>query len=122
MHLSGYALLRIFQKAENKFEFLMSIYHAVTDGWGNLKFLNELYEIYSALKKGEEITVVSAANVYKEFVVLEKEIIGSLDASSFWQLASPETHFPHPPLSQSVFAEFCEPKWSLFIHTSGKLD
>lgn len=32
------------------------------------------------------------------------------------------THFPHPPLSQSVFAEFCEPKWSFFIHTSGKLD
>jgi hypothetical protein len=31
-------------------------------------------------------------------------------------------HFPHPPLSQSVFAEFCEPKWSFFIHKSGKLD
>jgi ABC-type multidrug transport system permease subunit len=31
------------------------------------------------------------------------------------------THFPHPPLSQSVFAEFCEPKWSLFIpHSAGR--
>jgi len=32
------------------------------------------------------------------------------------------SHFPHPPLSQSVFAEFCEPKWSVFIHKSGEWD
>jgi aryl carrier-like protein len=76
---------RIFQKAENKFEFLMSIHHAIVDGWGNVEFLNELYEIYSALKKGEEITVVPALHVYKEFVALEKEIIGSKEAASFWR-------------------------------------
>ena len=39
---------RIFQKAENRLEFLMSIHHAINDGWGNIEFLNELYEIYSA--------------------------------------------------------------------------
>ncbi|MEG4395135.1 amino acid adenylation domain-containing protein [Microcoleus sp. BROC3] len=94
---------RIFQKAENKFEFLMSIHHAITDGWGNLKFLNELYEIYSTLKKGEEITVVPAANVYKEFVALEKEILSSQDAADFWKLhLKDHTYKPLKPLTTSV--------------------
>jgi non-ribosomal peptide synthase protein (TIGR01720 family) len=94
---------KIFQKAENKFEFLMSIHHAITDGWGNVEFHNELYEIYSALKKGEGITVVPAANVYKEFVALEKEIIGSQSASSFWKLHLKDyTYKPLKPLTTSV--------------------
>jgi len=62
---------RIFQKAENRFEFLMSIHHAITGGWINIEFLNELYKIYSVLKKKEEITVVPTANVYKEFVAVQ---------------------------------------------------
>jgi len=94
---------RIFQKAENKFEFLMSIHHAITDGWGNVEFLNELYEIYSALKKGEEIIVVPTANVYKEFVALEKEILGSPDASSFWKLhLKDHTYKPLKPSTTSI--------------------
>jgi hypothetical protein len=31
------------------------------------------------------------------------------------------THFPHPPLSQSVFTGFGKLHWSLLIHTSQKL-
>lgn len=93
----------IFQKAENKFEFLMSIHHAITDGWSSIEFLNQLYELYLALKKAEEIKVVPAANVYKEFVALEKEIIGSLDASNFWKLhLKDHTYKPLKPLTTSV--------------------
>jgi amino acid adenylation domain-containing protein/non-ribosomal peptide synthase protein (TIGR01720 family) len=93
----------IFQKAENKFEFLMSTLHAITDGWSVIEFFNQLYELYLALKKGEEITVVPAANVYREFVALEKEIIGSLSASSFWKLhLKDHTYKPLKPLTTSV--------------------
>jgi amino acid adenylation domain-containing protein/non-ribosomal peptide synthase protein (TIGR01720 family)/FkbM family methyltransferase len=93
----------IFQKAENKLEFLMSIHHAITDGWSIIEFLNQLYELYAALKKGEEITVVPAANVYKEFVALEKEIIGSLDASNFWKLhLKDHTYKPLKSLTTSM--------------------
>ncbi len=77
---------RVFRKAKNRFEFLMSVHHAITDGWGSSEFLNQLYELYGAFKKGEEITVVPDANVYKEFIALEKEIIGSQDAADFWRL------------------------------------
>jgi amino acid adenylation domain-containing protein/non-ribosomal peptide synthase protein (TIGR01720 family) len=93
----------IFQKAENRFEFLMSIHHAITDGWSSIEFLNQVYEFYLALKKGEEITVVPALYVYKEFVALEKEIIGSQDASSFWKLHLKDyTYKPLKPLTTSV--------------------
>ncbi|MBV8884811.1 MAG: AMP-binding protein, partial [Chroococcidiopsidaceae cyanobacterium CP_BM_RX_35] len=77
---------KIFRKAKNSFEFLMSVHHAISDGWGSSEFLNQLYELYSALKKGEEITVVPSANIHKEFVALEKEIIGSQDVADFWRL------------------------------------
>jgi amino acid adenylation domain-containing protein len=93
----------IFRKAEKRFELLMSTHHAIEDGWGNVEFHNELYEIYSVLKKGEEITVVPAANVYKEFVALEKEILGSQDASNFWKLQlKNHTYKPLKLLTTSV--------------------
>ncbi|WP_414516568.1 amino acid adenylation domain-containing protein [Nostoc sp. PCC 9305] len=92
----------IFQKAKNRFEFFTSIHHAITDGWSSIEFLNQLYELYSAIKKKEEITVSSIANVYKEFVALEKEIIGSLDASNFWKLHLENyTYKPLQPLTTS---------------------
>lgn len=93
----------IFRKADNKFEFFMSIHHAIIDGWSNVEFIKELFDLYSELKKEKELTIVPAANVYQEFVALEKEIINSPDASDFWQL-----HFnnyiykPLQPLSTSL--------------------
>ena len=93
----------LFRKAKNRFEFLMSIHHAITDGWSSIEFLNQLYDLYSALKKGEEITVLPAANVYKEFVALEKEIISSPDASNFWKLHLRNYKYkPLKPLSALV--------------------
>lgn len=102
---SNQALFRfwIFQKAKNRLEFFMSMHHAITDGWSSIEFSNQLYDLYSALKKGEEITVVPAANVHKEFVALEKEIMGSLDASNFWKLHLKNyTYKPLKPLTTSV--------------------
>lgn len=92
-----------FQKTEQRLEFLMSIHHAIDDGWSNVEFINQLYQFYLALKKGEEITVVPAANVYQEFVALEKEIIGSLEAANFWKLHLKDyTYKPLKPLNTSV--------------------
>ncbi|MBG1262687.1 amino acid adenylation domain-containing protein [Nostoc sp. BAE] len=81
----------------------MGIHHAITDGWSSIEFLNQLYDLYSALKKQEEITVLPAANVYKELVALEKEIISSPDASNFWKLHLRNyTYKPFKPISASV--------------------
>jgi amino acid adenylation domain-containing protein/non-ribosomal peptide synthase protein (TIGR01720 family) len=74
----------ILVRSETDFEFLMSIHHAITDGWGHAEFLNELFAVYAALKRGESIDAAPAARVYKEFVALEKEIIASKEARTFW--------------------------------------
>jgi non-ribosomal peptide synthase protein (TIGR01720 family) len=91
--------LWIFIKAENHIEFLMSMHHAITDGWSGIEFVNQLDELYSALKQGEEITVIPADNVHQEFVALEKEIIRSTEASNFWKLHLQNYKYqPLPPL------------------------
>ncbi len=100
----NYPLFRvwIFRKAKNRFEFFMSMNHAITDGWSSTEFFNQLCDLYDVLKKGEKITVVPAANVYKEFVALEQEIIASLDASNFWKMHLKNyTHKPLLPLINS---------------------
>jgi hypothetical protein len=76
----------LFPKARNKFEFLLSIHHAIADGWGNIEFINELKQFYAALKRGEQISMAPLANVYQEFVALEKQIVESKEASTFWRL------------------------------------
>ncbi|WP_199336379.1 non-ribosomal peptide synthetase [Nostoc sp. FACHB-110] len=88
----------IFQKAATRFAFLLSIHHAIIDGWSNIQFLNELHELYSALKKGEEITITDSDIVYKEFVALEKEIIASKDATNFWKMQL--KNYTYKPLQQ----------------------
>ncbi|MBR8836606.1 MAG: hypothetical protein DSM106950_21955 [Stigonema ocellatum SAG 48.90 = DSM 106950] len=51
----------------------------------------------------DSFTVAPAVNVYKEFVALEKEMIGSLDASNFWKLHLRNyTYKPLKPLTNSV--------------------
>jgi amino acid adenylation domain-containing protein/non-ribosomal peptide synthase protein (TIGR01720 family) len=96
--------LWLFRKAENRFEFFMSIHHAITDGWSGIEFVNQLEELYSALKQGEEITVIPANNVHQEFVALEKEIISSTEASNFWKLHLQNYKYkPLQPLKTTVF-------------------
>jgi hypothetical protein len=96
--------LWIFAKAENHIEFFMSMHHAITDGWSGIEFVNQLEELYSALKQGEEITVIPANNVHQEFVALEKEIISSTEASNFWKLHLQNYKYkPLQPLKTTVF-------------------
>jgi amino acid adenylation domain-containing protein/FkbM family methyltransferase len=75
----------IFFRAEDTIEFLMSIHHAIIDGWGNQVLAKELVDFYLALKRGEAAEAAPSANTYKEFVALEREIIGSKAASNFWR-------------------------------------
>lgn len=93
----------IFRKAKHKIEFLMSFHHAIIDGWSSIEFRNELSELYSQIKKGKEIQVSASANVYKEFVALEQEIIASKDASDFWKFYLRNyTYQPLQPCTASV--------------------
>ncbi len=75
----------VFLRSEKTAEFFMSAHHAVADGWGNQQLLNELVEVYAALKRGEAREPSAGPNTYKEFVALEREILSSAAASGFWR-------------------------------------
>ena len=82
----GTPLLRVywFHLAEQSFEMLMSIHHAIDDGWGNQHFLSQLFDLYQRIKNGEHPPVAYGVNVHKEQVALEHEIRDSAEAQQFW--------------------------------------
>jgi amino acid adenylation domain-containing protein len=75
---------RLFLRSENSAELLMSMHHAISDGWGNAALESELLELYLSIKDGVEPSVACTPNVYKEFIALEQETVSSKQAMDFW--------------------------------------
>jgi amino acid adenylation domain-containing protein len=75
----------IFVRSEHTISFLLSMHHAISDGWGNRELITELVEAYTALKRGERVDEITSGSEYKEFVALEREIIASEEAREFWR-------------------------------------
>lgn len=74
----------VFQKSHDHFDFLMSIHHAIYDGWSNMEFLRELFHEYHVRKSDHMVASVPKRNVHKEFVGLEQEMSASLMVETFW--------------------------------------
>jgi hypothetical protein len=66
-------------------EFFMSIHHAIDDGWGNQHFLGQLFESYKGIMAGERLVARPRPNVFKEFVVLEREVAAAAETTAFWR-------------------------------------
>ncbi|HWP44056.1 MAG TPA: amino acid adenylation domain-containing protein, partial [Blastocatellia bacterium] len=76
---------KLFLRTERSFEFVMSVHHAIYDGWGNIEFLKELFDLYIALKSEEDAPAEPVTNTYREFIALEQEILASDEAREFWR-------------------------------------
>jgi len=76
---------RVFLRSDNSAELLMSMHHAITDGWGNAELEKDLVELYSSIKKGIEPNIIPDSKSFKEFIALEQEVISSQEAASFWK-------------------------------------
>jgi amino acid adenylation domain-containing protein len=74
-----------FHRGEHRAELLMSIHHAITDGWGNQFFLGELRDLYVRIRRGEQVEARPRANVVKELVALTHETRASQSAARFWR-------------------------------------
>lgn len=101
----GELLFRVtlFIRSGQSLEFFMSMHHAITDGWGNREFSNELVELYLALKDRDERELPTSTNTYKEFVALEREIIASSAARDFWKdHLNGERHSSLKPKAQAL--------------------
>jgi len=74
----------LFCISDDEFEFLISIHHAIEDGWSHVEFLRELFSLYQTLKVSD-IAIVPKPNVHKEHIALEKVMASSKEAQSFWK-------------------------------------
>ncbi|MBV8688022.1 MAG: amino acid adenylation domain-containing protein [Alphaproteobacteria bacterium] len=74
-----------FECGDDVFVLLISIHHAIDDGWGNQYFLSALFDSYERMMRGEAPALPLRDNVFKEYVALEREIRGSKPAVEFWR-------------------------------------
>jgi amino acid adenylation domain-containing protein len=76
---------RLVLLTETTCQLIMSVCHAIIDGWSAVELENDLYDCYRSLKeKGDLPDDPAPAISLKEFVALEKEILANRDAASFW--------------------------------------
>ncbi|HSU13572.1 condensation domain-containing protein, partial [Longimicrobium sp.] len=75
----------IFHREEGVADLLISGHHAVEDGWGNMHFLNTLFQAYADARDGQTVSSAPVANTFREFVALEAEILASGEAGAFWR-------------------------------------
>ncbi len=68
-----------------EFELALSFHHAILDGWSVATMLAELFGIYDALARGEEVRLADAGLSYRDFVALEREAIASEEAKRHWE-------------------------------------
>jgi hypothetical protein len=75
----------VFHREDHVADLLISAHHAIEDGWGNVHFLNTLFEAYADARDGRPVSAAPAPNTYREFVALEAEILASDEARTFWR-------------------------------------
>jgi amino acid adenylation domain-containing protein len=83
----GSSLIRfaIFQRSESVVELLISAHHAIEDGWGNVHFLNTLFDAYADARDDRPVCDSVVPNTYPELVALEAEALASAEVRAFWE-------------------------------------
>lgn len=69
----------------DRFTMLLSIHHAIDDGWGNQQMVSQLFDLYARAKQGAGTHLERRPNVFKEFVALERELQRSAESERFWR-------------------------------------
>jgi len=76
--------------AEDKYEFLFSMHHIISDGWSIEILKNEFYIIYSACKCNQIPSLEPLEIQYKDFAAWQNRLLkdetGITDAKEFWKI------------------------------------
>jgi amino acid adenylation domain-containing protein len=81
-------LLRFFVhiRDQQRFQFTLTDFHAIQDGWSLHTTLAEIFENYFKLVKGEELEERAPEPVkYRDFVAMEREALASQEQHNYWQ-------------------------------------
>ena len=68
---------RLYQLDEQKYSLLHTEHHFVHDGWSYGVFLEELYDTYAALLKGESLHTEPEPKQFADFALWQREMISS---------------------------------------------
>jgi amino acid adenylation domain-containing protein len=102
LDLARAPLVRLFvlRRSDTEFQFAQSFHHAILDGWSEVMLLTQLFRLYRAAIRGEEVVEEQLATGYRRFVALELEAVRSEDDRRYWaaQLAgAPRSALPRWP-------------------------
>lgn len=87
--------LRIFYLNSSGIHLVISMHHALGDGWGSASFINEWITTYLKLHQGIPVKRPSLDWTFKEFVALEREAIVLGDQEFFWRNHLSNVRIPH---------------------------
>ncbi|MEM0941335.1 MAG: amino acid adenylation domain-containing protein [Bacteroidota bacterium] len=79
----------VLKTANNVVEVIISVHHAIIDGWSITELFNDLKNTYKSLQKWSKpfqgANKKKTINSFKEFIALENEIIKDPKAIKFWK-------------------------------------
>jgi len=95
---------RVYRLADDAFQFTLSEYHGVLDGWSLHLVLGELCQRYARrLGRTTALSLDAPALTYRRFVELEREAQSAPDVRAFWQReldGAPHTVLPRGPAAE----------------------
>jgi amino acid adenylation domain-containing protein len=78
--------VQLHRRSDDTFQFSFSFHHAILDGWSVAVLLTELFQHYLASVKNQVLELPPApASAFQQFIMLEREAIGSPEQRTFWE-------------------------------------
>ena len=80
-------LLRVhlFKRSDREYVLLLVAHHIVVDFWSLVLFLNELCELYAALKEGRSTKLNPVRARYEDFVHWQEELLQGPEGERLWR-------------------------------------
>jgi amino acid adenylation domain-containing protein len=77
--------LHIQEYTPEVFQCVVSFHHTIMDGWSLAAMLTELFQDYASLLKKQPGEIAAPKVTYRDFVILEREAMGTDEVRNFWK-------------------------------------
>lgn len=102
MERAGLLCFHIHNRSEESFQFSFTFHHAILDGWSAASLLTELLSGYFTLLAGREWKPEKLNSRFRHFVELERQILQSEEARSWWEQQLAEVNVLRMPWQQTA--------------------
>ncbi len=77
--------MRVYQLDEVRAVLIMTVHHAILDGWSVASLMSEFHNIYSDLVEGKEVLLEQLQSDYKDYVAIGLSRKASTETREFWK-------------------------------------